>query len=59
MYGPTATWRMVYEALQALEKHPDNEKLRTYAITMLEVLTRWLRRGGFPPKLDEEDYDTL
>jgi len=48
---PTATWRMVCEALQALEKHPHDEELRTYAITLLEALTRWLRRGGFPPAI--------
>ena len=40
---------MLYEALQELEKHPDDEELRTHTITLLEVLTRWLRMGRFPP----------
>jgi len=50
---PTATWLMLCEALKALEKQPDNEELRTHAITLLEVLTRWLRRGGFPPAVHQ------
>lgn len=51
---PDATWVMLCEALRALEKNPDDKELRAHAITLLEVLTRWLRRGGFPPTIEKE-----
>lgn len=47
---PHATWQMLYDALRALHKHPE-EELRANIITLFEVLTRWLRRGGFPPAI--------
>ncbi len=47
---PTATWQMLCEALKALDRAPDDVELRAHAISLLEILTRWLRRGGFPPK---------
>ena len=50
---PTATWRMLCEAMQELEKDPHNRDLRTHAIDLLEVLARWLRMGGFPPVLQK------
>jgi hypothetical protein len=49
---PTALWKMLSEALQELEQSPDNRDLRAHVIDMLEVLARWLRQGGFPPKLN-------
>jgi hypothetical protein len=48
---PTATWQMLCEALKALEREPDDLELRAHAISLLEILTRWLRRGGFPPHI--------
>ena len=51
---PNATWVMLCDALKALERHSDDKELRTYAITLLEALTRWLRRGGFPPTIEKE-----
>jgi hypothetical protein len=52
---PTALWKMLCESLHALETSPDNLDLRAHVINMLNVLARWLRLGGLPPKLDEED----
>ena len=34
-----------------LEKDPDNRDTRAHVIDILGVLARWLRMGGFPPKL--------
>jgi hypothetical protein len=48
---PNATWRMLCEYLLALHQQPEDEELRATVILHLEALTRWLRRGGFPPKL--------
>ena len=49
---PTALWKMLCESLQELEKDRDNRDTRAHVIDLLEVLARWLRLGGFPPKLD-------
>jgi hypothetical protein len=49
---PTALWKMLYEALHELEQSPGNRDLRAHSVDMLEVLARWLRMGGFPPKLN-------
>ena len=49
---PTALWKRLSESLQELEQSPDNLDLRAHVIDMLEVLARWLRQGGFPPKLN-------
>jgi hypothetical protein len=46
---PNATWQMLCEHLQALRQHPDDEEVRANVIVLLEALTCWLRRGGFPP----------
>jgi hypothetical protein len=48
---PTATWQMLCEYLRALHEHPDDEEIRTNVVELLGALTRWLRRGGFPPTL--------
>jgi hypothetical protein len=48
---PNATWRMLCEYLQALRENPDDEEIRAHVIVLLEALTRWLRRGGFPPTI--------
>ncbi len=55
---PTATWKMVCEALHDLEHHPENKDTRAHAVDRLEVLARWLRMGGFPPTLDAETLRT-
>jgi hypothetical protein len=46
---PDATWRMVCEALHALHTNRDDFDIRGRAIELLEILSRWLRMGGFPP----------
>jgi hypothetical protein len=48
---PTALWTMLCESLHDLEQSPDNRDTRAHVIDLLEVLARWLRQGGFPPKL--------
>ena len=46
---PHATWQMLCEYLRALSQDPDDKEIRANVILLLEALTRWLRRGGFPP----------
>ena len=48
---PNATWQMLCEYLRALNQELDDEEIRANAIMLLEALTRWLRRGGFPPTM--------
>jgi hypothetical protein len=50
---PDALWTMLIETLQDLKKWPDSKECRAHAIDILEVLATWLRRGGFPPKMDK------
>jgi hypothetical protein len=42
---------MLCEYLRALKEHSDDEELRANVVELLGALTRWLRRGGFPPTL--------
>jgi hypothetical protein len=46
---PNATWSMLCEYLRALHQHPEDEEIRANVIELLGALSRWLRRGGFPP----------
>ena len=48
---PNATWQMLCDYLRALLQDPQDEELRANAIELLQALTRWLRKGGFPPTL--------
>ena len=50
---PNATWQMLCEYLRALNENPDDEEIRANVILQLETLTRWLRRGGFPPMTNQ------
>ena len=50
---PNATWQTLCEYLRALHQNPDDEEIRTNVILLIEALTRWLRRGGFPPKITQ------
>ena len=50
---PTASWQMLRETLQALAHDPANRDTRAHAIDLLDVLARWLRMGGFPPRLEK------
>jgi hypothetical protein len=47
--APDATWRMLCDALHALHTNRDDHDVRERAIELLEILSRWLRLGGFPP----------
>jgi hypothetical protein len=51
---PNATWQMLCEYLLALIQHPNDEEIRATAILHLEALTQWLRRGGFPPMINQD-----
>jgi hypothetical protein len=51
LVDPNATWRMLCAYLRALNQHPDNEERRANVMWLFEALTRWLRRGGFPPTI--------
>ena len=50
---PNATWQMLYEYLRALHQNSEDEEIRANVILLLEALTRWLRRGGFPPMINQ------
>ena len=49
---PNATWVMLCDSLRALHQDPEDAELRANALMLLEALTRWLRRGGFPPQVN-------
>lgn len=49
---PNATWRMLGDCLRALHQNPEDADIRAHAVMLLEALTRWLRQGGFPPRVD-------
>jgi hypothetical protein len=51
---PDATWKKLCEALQALDANRNDADARARAIALLDCLARWLRRGGVPPKLEDE-----
>ena len=53
---PNATWQMLCEYLLALHQNPQDEELRANAIELLQALTRWLRRGGFPPMINYDRH---
>ena len=48
---PDATWHMLCESLQALNTNLDDKNARARAVDGLDIIARWLRMGGFPPKL--------
>jgi hypothetical protein len=48
---PNATWQMLCDYLRALHQHPEDEEVRANVVELLGALTRWLRRGGFPPTI--------
>jgi hypothetical protein len=48
---PNVTWQMLCDSLRALHRNPDDEEIRANVIELLGALSRWLRRGGFPPTL--------
>jgi hypothetical protein len=50
---PNATWQMLCEYLWALHQNPNDEEIRANVIELLQALTRWLRRGGFPPRINQ------
>lgn len=49
---PNATWKMLCESLQELNQNLNDKNARARAVDLLDIMARWLRMGGFPPKLD-------
>jgi len=56
---PNATWQMLCEYLQALHQNPEDEEICANVILLLEALTRWLQKGGFPPKINQYHWQPL
>jgi hypothetical protein len=48
---PHATWQMLCESLYELNANLNDKNARARAVDLLEIMARWLRMGGFPPKL--------
>jgi hypothetical protein len=46
-----ATWQMLCASLHELNANLNDKNARARAVDLLEILARWLRMGGFPPKL--------
>jgi hypothetical protein len=51
---PNAAWKKVCEHLRELNRNPENKEAREKAAAYLMILYRWLRQGGFPPKIEEK-----
>ena len=49
---PDMAWQLIRGTLKDLHDNPDNAAIRENAIEALMVLVRWLRMGGFAPKLE-------
>ena len=50
---PNALWKDLQDELKALVKDPKNPDLRFHCCSLLEALSTWIKRGGFPPKLGD------
>jgi hypothetical protein len=50
---PNAVWKCLCEALKDLAKYPNNADTSAHVVDCLNVLSRWLYQGGFPPTLGE------
>ena len=48
---PNSTWQLLCESLRAFHRNPENKEIRANVIMLIATLTRWLRRGGFPPHI--------
>ena len=48
---PQATWQMLGASLHELNTNLNDKNARARAVDLLEIMARWLRMGGFPPKL--------
>jgi len=48
---PNATGQMLCESLYELSANLNDTHARARAVELLEIVARWLRMGGFPPKL--------
>jgi hypothetical protein len=51
---PNAVWQCLCEALKALQQCPTNADTRAHVVDCLNVLSRWIYSGGFPPTIDQE-----
>lgn len=46
---PDAVWKMLRESLQELNANLDDKNARARTVDLLDIMSRWLRIGGFPP----------
>ena len=50
---PERLWRDLKDEIKELIKDPTNQDLRFHVCSLLEALSTWIKRGGFPPSLQE------
>lgn len=50
---PNTAWYELCKALRKLYEHPDDKEQRERAVDVMNVLSDWLKHGGFPPILEE------
>ena len=50
---PNAVWKCLSEALKDLQKWPNNADTRAHVVDCLNVLSRWIYSGGFPPDVTQ------
>ena len=50
---PDALWRDLKDEIKELIKDPSNQDVRFHVSSLLEALSTWIKRGGFPPSLQE------
>lgn len=50
---PDPVWKMLCEKLRDLNRNLDDMEAREKAAACLMILYRWLRMGGFPPKIED------
>jgi hypothetical protein len=46
---PEALWRDLHDEMKALAKSPENRDVRLHVCSLLDALSIWIRRNGFPP----------
>jgi len=49
---PDALWRDLVDEMKAYIKDPTNQDVKFHVCSLLEAMSTWIKRGGFPPKLE-------
>ena len=50
LMDPDALWRDLHDEMKAFIKDRHNLDLKFHVCSLLEALSHWIKRGGFPPK---------